>query len=98
MALWLFLLGFGALGFTIKVLMEHLRHAEEINDCITAAERARLEAGEAQAAEEAATAEIKAELEQAKAELGESQSNVGQLTTQISKRKEVLAKRGKFRV
>ncbi len=82
MALWFFLLGCGGLGFSIKILLEHFKQAEEINDGIRTAERARLDVEEEILAEEAEAAEVK----------------VGNLTAQISKRKEALANRGKFKV
>ena len=98
MAIWFFLLGCGGLGFSVKILLEHYKQAGEIDDGIRATERACLEAEEATQVEEAESIEIKAELEQAKAELTDSQGKIGTLTTQITKRKEAMASRGKFRV
>lgn len=98
MTLWFFLLACGGLGFSIKLLLEHFKQIEEINDGIRAGERACQDAEAETLAEEAEAATVKTELEQAKKELGENQSKAAELTARINKRKEALANRGKFRV
>ena len=40
MTLWFFLFACGGLGFSIKLLLEHFKQIEEINDGIRAGERA----------------------------------------------------------
>ena len=59
MTLWFFLLACGGLGFSIKLLLEHFKQIEEINDGIRAGERACQDAEAETLAEEAEAATVK---------------------------------------
>lgn len=95
---WFFILGVGAIGFTIKILLDHIKDANQISDQITTTQGQIVVFEEKLTAEESEANEIKQELEQLTLEVETKNSTFATLQKQITQRKSVRAKQGKFKV
>lgn len=98
MVWWFFILGCGAVGFTVKILLDHIKDADQINDQIFSTRNEITVFEEKLGTEELETNELKQELEQIQIDLNTKKSTVETLQKQISKRKSVLAMQGKFKL
>jgi uncharacterized protein (DUF3084 family) len=95
---WFFLLGVGAIGFAVKILLDHIKDAYLITDQIQATERNIGTFEEKLNAEEAEAAELKQELEQVQQDLDTHKSKGEVLRKKLDKTKQEMARQGKFRL
>ena len=92
------MLGCGAVGFTIKILLDHIKDADAISDQIFATKNQISEFGEKLSAEELETNALKEELSHVELDVKTKQSTVQTLQSQVNKRKSELEKQGKFKL
>ena len=98
MVWWFFVLGCGAVGFSVKILLDHIKDAEQTNDQIFATRGQIAVFEDRLSAEELETNELKQELEQAQLDVNTKKSAVETLQTQITKHKSNLERLGKFKL
>ena len=95
---WFFLLGCSAVGFTIKILLDHIKEADQINDQIFSTRTELAETDEKITAVESEINQLKIDLETLQKAVTPRKGTVETLQGQISKRKNDLARQGKFKV
>ena len=95
---WFFVLGVGAIGFAVKILLEHIKDANLIMDQIQQTERSIVTSEEQLEKEEAEAAELKQELEQVQQNLNSHKGKAEVLGKKLEKAKMDMARQGKFRV
>ncbi|HAA77439.1 TPA: hypothetical protein DCE37_20185 [Candidatus Latescibacteria bacterium] len=95
---WFFILGCGAIGFTIKILLDHIKEADDISDKTHLAKGQIVTFEEKQEAEERETGELKADLDQLQKDIDSKKGMVSKLQKHIDKRKSDLANQGKFKL
>ncbi len=93
-----FALALGALGLTVKIVLDHVREAQGLSVQIQ-----RLRSEETRLEQEIEThrqglAEAKSECDRLNAEVSERQLKVESIQAQIDQRKGDMARRGKYRV